>query len=52
MSEDYGNFTGASGTGLMETGPDADALSILQRVRDRLLALPGDDDSTEGSEAA
>ena len=30
-------------------GPDLDT---LRRVRDSLLALPGDDDSTEGSDAA
>lgn len=41
---------GASGIGLMDTSPAADAISILQRVRDCLAALPAD--STEGSAAA
>lgn len=40
-------FEGASDLGLMVTGADADAISILQRVRDRLLALPGDEDSSD-----
>lgn len=42
---------GASGIGLMDTSPDADAISILQRVRAGLLNLPAES-STEGSEAA
>ena len=44
------DFQGASDIGLMETGPAADAISLLQRVRDALADLPAS--STEGSEAA
>jgi len=40
-------FTGRSDIGQMDTGPEADAISILQRVRDGLLAY-----GTEGSDAA
>ena len=39
--------TGASGTGQMDTSPDADAISILQRVRDGLLRQPTESSSEE-----
>jgi hypothetical protein len=44
--------TGASGIGQMDTSPDADAISILQRVRDGLSGKPAENSSDEGEAAA
>jgi hypothetical protein len=45
-------FEGASQTGLMDTSPEADAISILQRVRDGLLRLAPKSSSNEEDVAA
>lgn len=45
-------FEGASDLGLMDTSADADAISTLQRVRSRLLALPGDENRSDERGAA
>ena len=51
-SHPLGNpFTGESGIGQMDTSPDADAISILQRVRDGLRRLPAGSSSDEGEAA-
>ena len=52
MSTPQREFEGASGIGLMDTSPEADAISILQRVRDGLLRQPAETSSDESEVAA